>query len=161
MKITGACHCCTLEVEGEADPEKVSICHCTDCQTGTGSAFRVSIPVAADKFKMTGKPTDYVKTTSESGNPRVQAFCPKCGSPIYSTTPGQGQQAIYIVRVGYIPAVQAPEMCTLFHSVGISQVECKAVIQGGWDRGEGDTGEFGVRLNIVRPFAFADDAGMI
>jgi hypothetical protein len=51
---------------------------------------------------MTGKPTDYVKTTSESGNPRVQAFCPKCGSPIYSTTPGQGQQAIYIVRVGIL-----------------------------------------------------------
>jgi hypothetical protein len=102
MKITGACHCGTIKVEGEADPEKVSICHCTDCQTGTGSAFRVSIPVAGDKFTMTGTPTDYVKTTSESGNPRVQAFCPKCGSPIYSTTPGQGQQAIYIVRVGIL-----------------------------------------------------------
>lgn len=102
MKISGACHCGTITVEGEADPEKVSICHCTDCQTGTGSAFRVSIPVAGDKFKMTGLPTDYVKTTSESGNPRVQAFCPKCGSPIYSTTPGEGQQAIYIVRVGIL-----------------------------------------------------------
>jgi hypothetical protein len=102
MKITGACHCGTIKVEGEADPDKVSICHCTDCQTGTGSAFRVSIPVAGDKFKMTGKPTDYVKTTSESGNPRVQAFCPNCGSPIYSTTPGQGQQAVYIVRVGIL-----------------------------------------------------------
>jgi hypothetical protein len=63
------------------------------------------------------------------------------------------------MRVGYIPAVQAPEMCALFHSVGISEVECKAVIQGGWDRGEGDTGEFGVRLNIVRPFAFAGRPG--
>jgi hypothetical protein len=65
------------------------------------------------------------------------------------------------LRVGYIPAVQAPEMCALFHSVGISEVECKAVIQGGWDRGEGDTGEFGVRLNIVRPFAFAGDTGRL
>jgi hypothetical protein len=61
------------------------------------------------------------------------------------------------LRVGYIPAVQAPEMCALFHSAGIIQAGCEAVIQGGWDRGEGDTGEFGVRLNIVRPFAFADD----
>jgi hypothetical protein len=63
------------------------------------------------------------------------------------------------LRVGYIPAVQAPEMCALFHSVGISEIGCKAVIQGGWDRGGGDAGEFGVRLNIVRPFAFADDTG--
>jgi len=32
----------------------------------------------------------------------VQAFCPRCGSPIYSTTPGEGQQASYMVRVGIL-----------------------------------------------------------
>ena len=102
MKITGACQCGNIKVEGEADENAVSVCHCTDCQTGTGSAFRVSVPVAGDTFKMTGQPTSYIKTTAESGNPRVQAFCPKCGSPIYSTTPGEGQQATYIVRVGIL-----------------------------------------------------------
>jgi hypothetical protein len=102
MKITGACHCGAIAIEGEADPEKTSICHCTDCQTGTGSAFRVSIPVPGDKFRMTGQPTSYLKTTAESGNPRVQAFCPKCGSPIYSTTPGDGVQPSYTVRVGIL-----------------------------------------------------------
>ena len=102
MKVSGACHCGLITVEGEADPEKVNICHCTDCQTGTGSAFRVSVPIAGDKFKMKGQPTSYLKTTADSGRPRVQAFCPKCGSPIYSTTPGEGQQAAYIVRVGIL-----------------------------------------------------------
>ena len=53
-------------------------------------------------FKMKGQPTNYVKTTADSGNPRVQAFCPKCGSPIYSTSPGEGQQASYMVRVGIL-----------------------------------------------------------
>ena len=47
MKVTGACHCGAITIEGEADPEKVNICHCTDCQTGTGSAFRVSVPIPA------------------------------------------------------------------------------------------------------------------
>ncbi len=75
MKVTGACHCGAITIEGEADPEKVNICHCTDCQTGTGSAFRVSVPIPGAQFKMKGTPTNYVKTTSESGNPRVQAFC--------------------------------------------------------------------------------------
>jgi hypothetical protein len=28
------------QIEAEADPEETQICHCTDCQTGTGSAFR-------------------------------------------------------------------------------------------------------------------------
>jgi hypothetical protein len=102
MKIDGACHCGAIRIEGEADPEKVQICHCTDCQTGTGSAFRVSIPIPGSTFKMTGQPATYLKTTAESGRPRVQAFCGRCGSPIYSTTPGEGQQASYMVRVGIL-----------------------------------------------------------
>ncbi len=36
MKINGACHCGNITVEGEADPEKVNICHCTDCKNRTG-----------------------------------------------------------------------------------------------------------------------------
>jgi hypothetical protein len=102
MRIDGSCHCGFIKIEGEADPEKVQICHCTDCQTGTGSAFRISIPVPGAAFKMTGQPTTYVKTTADSGRPRVQAFCGKCGSPIYSTTPGDGVQPSYTVRVGLL-----------------------------------------------------------
>jgi len=102
MKIEGACSCGNIRIEGEADPDSVSVCHCTDCQSASGTAFRVSIPVSGATFKMTGQPTIFVKTTAESGNPRVQAFCPTCGSPIYSTTPGEGQQAMYIVRVGIL-----------------------------------------------------------
>ena len=102
MKIDGACHCGAITIEGEADPEKVTICHCTDCQTGTGSAFRVSVPVPGMTFKMIGEPTTYLKTTAESGNPRVQAFCRTCGSPIYSTSPGEGVQPSYMVRVGIL-----------------------------------------------------------
>jgi hypothetical protein len=102
MRISGGCHCGAITIEGEADPERVSVCHCTDCQSRTGSAFGVSIQVPGNTFKMTGKPTTYVKTTAESGNPRLQAFCPTCGSSIYSTTPGEGQQAFYMVRVGIL-----------------------------------------------------------
>ena len=102
MRIDGGCHCGFITIEGEADPEKTQICHCTDCQTGTGSAFRISIPVPGTSFKMTGQPTTYLKTTSDSGRPRVQAFCPKCGSPIYSTTAGDGVQPSYTVRVGLL-----------------------------------------------------------
>jgi len=102
MKIDGACHCGYITIEGEADPDKATICHCADCQTGTGSAFRVSVPVPGATFRMSGEPTIYVKRTAESGNPRVQAFCPRCGSPIYSTTLGDGPQPSYTVRVGIL-----------------------------------------------------------
>jgi len=102
MRIDGGCSCGAIKIEGEADPEKTQICHCTDCQTSTGTAFRVSIPVSGTTFKMTGQPNIYVKTTADSGKPRVQAFCGTCASPIYSTTPGEGVQPSYTVRVGIL-----------------------------------------------------------
>jgi hypothetical protein len=102
MKVDGSCACGAIKVEAEADPEKTNICHCTDCQTATGTAFRVSVPVSGASLKLTGTPATYVKTTADSGNPRLQGFCGNCGSPIYSTTPGEGVQPMYILRVGIL-----------------------------------------------------------
>jgi hypothetical protein len=101
MRIEGGCHCGFIAYEGEADPEKTAICHCADCQTLSGSAFRTVVPVQDKDFRMTGgQPSIYVKT-AESGNQRQQAFCPTCGSPIYSAPPGNGPKA-YFIRVGTI-----------------------------------------------------------
>ena len=98
MKIDGGCHCGFITYEGEADPETVGICHCTDCQTFSGGAFRTGIPVAEENFRLlTGTPKIYVKT-AESGNKRAQAFCPECGTHIYSTSVGDGPK-IFRVRV--------------------------------------------------------------
>jgi hypothetical protein len=103
MKIHGSCSCGSITFEAEADPEKVSICHCTDCQASSGTAFRTNVPVPGNTFRMlSGAPTIYIKTTAESGNPRAQAFCPGCGSHIYSTTPGEGPKPSYMVRVGVL-----------------------------------------------------------
>jgi hypothetical protein len=102
MKVDGACACGTIRIEAEADPENTNMCHCTDCQTATGTAFRVSVRVQGAMLKVTGKPAIYVKTTADSGNPRVQAFCGACGSPLYSTTVGDGVQPLYMLRVGIL-----------------------------------------------------------
>src|SRR6266700_3993971 len=79
MRIEGSCSCGNMKVEGEADENAVSVCHCTDCQTASGSAFRVAVPVPGTTFKVSGTPTIFIKTTAESGNPRAQAFCPQLG----------------------------------------------------------------------------------
>jgi hypothetical protein len=83
MRVEGACHCSYITYEAEVDPEKVGLCHCTDCQTLTGSAFSTVVFASRDAFRMVGgKPKIYVKT-AESGNRRAQAFCPECGTRIY------------------------------------------------------------------------------
>ena len=101
MKIDGGCHCGYITYEGEADPGTATICHCADCQMLSGTAFRTALPVPSEKFRIvTGEPTIYVKT-AESGNKRQQAFCPRCGSPIFSTSPDEGPKS-YVVRLGTV-----------------------------------------------------------
>ena len=98
MKVDGQCHCGQIRYEAQADADKVSICHCTDCQSLTGSAYRVSVPVAAADFKLlSGAPKIYIKT-AESGNQRAQAFCGNCGSPIYAADPVNPKS--FSIRVG-------------------------------------------------------------
>jgi hypothetical protein len=78
MKIDGHCHCGEITFEAEVDPDALNICHCTDCQTLSGTAFRVNIPAPAEHFVLlSGTPKTYIKT-AESGNKRLHAFCGSC-----------------------------------------------------------------------------------
>src|SRR3954468_21783433 len=91
MKIDGGCHCGYITFEAEVDPDKTAVCHCTDCQKLSGSAFRTVVRSQTDGLRiLSGEPTVYVKTTADSGAKRAQAFCPRCGSPIYATSVDDG-----------------------------------------------------------------------
>ncbi len=120
MQIHGACHCGSIAYEAEVDPERVTICHCTDCQKLTGTAFRVSVPTLRKDFVLvTGSPTTYVKT-AESGATRAQAFCSNCGSPLY-THAAVDDPETYGLRVGCIAERQklAPK----------KQIWCRSALQ--------------------------------
>lgn len=98
MKIEGSCLCGYIKYEAEVDPSQVGVCHCTDCQTLSGSAFRVGVPTPEANFRLlSGTPKTYVKT-AESGGKRAQVFCPECGSALYSTSVGDGPK-VFRVRV--------------------------------------------------------------
>jgi len=100
MRIEGACHCGNVAFEAEVDPGTVRVCHCTDCQTMSGSLFRANIPAIADTFRLLrGNPKMYVKT-ADSGTKRAQAFCPDCGTGLYATQPVN--PTTYTLRVGTI-----------------------------------------------------------
>ena len=101
MNSEGGCHCGQLTFSAEVDPEQVFICHCTDCQTLSGSAYRTVVPAIEGSFKMiTGSPKIYFKT-AENGSKRQQAFCSDCGTPIYSA-PESMDSSLYIIRAGSI-----------------------------------------------------------
>lgn len=100
MKITGSCHCGAIRYSAEIDPARVTICHCTDCQKLTGTAYRVSVGTRRENFVLEhGTPKVYIKT-ADSGAERAQSFCPECGSPLFTydlATPDT-----YGLRVGCI-----------------------------------------------------------
>ena len=52
MHIDGGCHCGNISYEAEIDPEKVIVCHCTDCQELSGTAFRTVVFVPESQFNL-------------------------------------------------------------------------------------------------------------
>lgn len=100
MKVEGGCHCGYITYEAEIDPEKVGICHCSDCQTISGSAYRTNVPTLKNTFRLiSGEPKLYIKT-AESGNRRAQGFCPNCGTSLFATN--EVNREVYGLRVGSI-----------------------------------------------------------
>ena len=99
MQVHGACHCGAIAYEATVDPARVTVCHCSDCQRLTGTAWRVTVPAAAAGFRLLrGQPRTYRKTGS-SGNPRAQVFCADCGSQLYAHA-AVAQPESYGLRVG-------------------------------------------------------------
>ncbi len=99
MRVDGSCFCGNLTFEAEVDPTTVILCHCTDCQFLSSSAFRIIVPAIEGSFRLlSGRPTIYVKT-AESGNRRNLAFCSTCGTAIYSA-PADGNSHYFGLRVG-------------------------------------------------------------
>lgn len=100
MKVDGRCHCGAIVYEAEVEPDAMLICHCTDCQTLTGTAYRAVVTAPAANFVLrSGVPKTYMKT-AESGNKRCHAFCGECGTPLYSCAVDDPQS--YTLRIGAI-----------------------------------------------------------
>jgi hypothetical protein len=99
MQVTGSCYCGRITVRAEIDPADVTICHCTDCQRLTGTAYRVSVSAPAESLVIEGEPKSFVKR-GESGRSRRHGFCSDCGSPIFSAALDDPSR--YTLRVGLL-----------------------------------------------------------
>jgi hypothetical protein len=91
MHIDGRCHCGLVTFEADIDPRTVSICHCTDCQSLTGSPYRVTVICTGEQIRMTGQPPKIYAKTGDNGRTRFQHCCAECGSPLF--TSGEGNEA--------------------------------------------------------------------
>ncbi len=79
----GGCQCGTIRYRVNAEPIAVGICHCTECQRQSGSAFGMSLIIPKDAFQLLRGTLKTFTRSSDSGRPVLGAFCPECGTRIY------------------------------------------------------------------------------
>ena len=80
-QIVGGCLCGKVRYSANAEPAFVGVCHCTDCQKVTGSAFSVIVAVPKPVLKIEGKLATYSKA-GDTGKTVERRFCPECGSSV-------------------------------------------------------------------------------
>jgi hypothetical protein len=78
------CSCGQLTVEADGEPIRISMCHCTECQRRTGSAFGAQARFPQEKVRIAGASTTYTRK-GDSGGAIHFHFCPTCGSTVYYT----------------------------------------------------------------------------
>ena len=93
----GGCLCGKLRYEFTIEPMTVYICHCTECQKVSSSAFGVSLRVSADSFIITQGESKSVESVADSGRTKIGCFCPECGTRI-SNKPSSGN--LVVVKAG-------------------------------------------------------------
>ena len=76
------CCCVSLRAEVTGEPWIVAICHCTECQRRTGSAFGVSAHFPKGQVRIEGPSKVYVRA-GDSGRKVEFHFCPDCGTSVF------------------------------------------------------------------------------
>lgn len=79
----GGCQCGGVRYRLEGAPLALAVCHCTECQRQSGSAFGMSLAVQSGDFRLLSGELAAFTTVCESGRTKRCAFCPSCGTRLY------------------------------------------------------------------------------
>ncbi len=91
LPLTGGCSCGAIRYEIASFPLLLYTCNCTDCQTASGSAFALNMPVATKGFRIAqGEPKPWWHI-SPSGANVASWFCGECGARLYGEREGRPQ----------------------------------------------------------------------
>ncbi|MEL7025955.1 MAG: GFA family protein [Pseudomonadota bacterium] len=93
----GGCTCGEIRYRLNAAPLVVHCCHCTWCQSMTGTAFILNAWIEADQVELiSGDPVEK-NVPTPSGGPYTTASCPTCGITVWGTF---GPPIFRFVRAG-------------------------------------------------------------
>lgn len=82
--ISGGCLCGAVRYSTTAEPAMMAVCHCTDCQKQSGSAFSINVLVPRDQIEVDGEALSHFDVKGDSGENVSRNFCNRCGSPLFN-----------------------------------------------------------------------------
>ena len=97
--LEGGCACGQVRYRLGSAPMFVHCCHCTSCQTETGTAFALNALIEPDRVELLAGEPEKVDTPSESGKGQAVFRCPACRIALWSNYGGAGDR-VRFVRVG-------------------------------------------------------------
>ena len=109
--LEGGCACGAVRYRLTDAPMFVHCCHCSCCQTETGSAFVLNALIESDRVEtLRGAPAP-VLTPSESGKGQQIWRCPTCRVALWSNY-GGAADVLRFVRIGTLdtPAALPPDV---------------------------------------------------
>ena len=109
---TGGCACGAIRYEISAEPLVMNDCQCRDCQHKSGTGHGSYLTFADRKtVKLEGKAKHW-DIVGDTGNVKVRAFCPECGSPVYMTF--KAMPDLFTVHAASLddPSRYKPQMAT-------------------------------------------------
>jgi hypothetical protein len=86
MHMEGSCVCGATHYKVTGAPLSVHACHCTDCQTLSGSAFSLSMILNQENIELTAGMLD-INKFSTSHNKMHRHHCSECGTAIWFSSP--------------------------------------------------------------------------
>lgn len=105
-KPEGGCACGAVRYRLESAPMYVHCCHCTSCQTETGTAFALNLLIESDRVTLLEGAPVAIMTPSESGKGQQVWRCPDCQIAVWSNYGGAGDK-IRFVRGGTLDDAKA------------------------------------------------------
>jgi hypothetical protein len=94
--VEGGCQCGRVRYRLKGEPLGLAVCHCTECQRQSGSAFGMSLAVPRESFRLLSGELRMFTAACDSGRTKECAFCPSCGTRIYH----QGTEAAMSIKPG-------------------------------------------------------------
>lgn len=84
----GGCACGEVRYQLTGEPVFLTICHCSECQRASGSAFGMSMRVRRVDIALVRGELKRWTRIADSGNPVGLAFCANCGTRIWHEPSG-------------------------------------------------------------------------